>query len=141
MVNQILSFLLRSEIIFFLKVDIKVETSEAPKKKLLDRRINICQIWKTEKKFPKTKEFARKRISVPLSCPLKAGLVEIMIDYRESDLVDILQIILEMKQLSSALTVKNLQNLFNLEISFMTKIKNTFVIIARLNIEDLKMPL
>lgn len=118
-----------------------LETSEAPRKKLLDRRINICQVLKDAKKFPNFKNFFRSRLNIPLSCPLKAGKIEFVPNLEELYPIEAMQIVLEIKQLSTAMTLRNLQLLHDMKFLVFTKLKNIMVNVLTIYDLDRRVPL
>lgn len=65
----------------------KVESSTAPKTVMLDRILDICEIFKSEKKFKAIKDLLRGRVNVSYSCPFKKGLLTMDVRIKVEDAI------------------------------------------------------
>lgn len=111
-------------------------TTEKPFVSVIDRHINLCATLKNRKAFPKTKHHLRSRINFPLSCPLKAGLLEFQTEFRANDVKEIFDSLMELKKLTPTVNFKNFNNRLDLSAIFYTKIKSIAVPLVNITIKD-----
>lgn len=107
-----------------------------PQTIIFERNFDSCQLAKAKHMFREMKAALRPRVSVPLLCPVKAGLIKADCQLRLSDIGPLMKVLFELKRFSP--TSKHFldKHIFNMILSVTTKINNIDVFIGALEVRN-----
>lgn len=108
-----------------------------PQIKIFDRTFDVCLLANAKRSFKALKNAMRNRLNVPLTCPVKKGLVVVDLELRVSDIPSIIKAVEECKRLLPSANILIGKHTMNVKLSATTKINNIFVKIGALEIRNL----
>lgn len=114
-----------------------LETTDSKRRVLLDRRFNMCNLFKSKKLFQHSKALLQSRVNMTIACPFKKGSYWLDLEYRTEDLVKLVLSGGEVRHFLPTLTASNIANSrFNFHSTLLTRIDNVMTPLLTLNFTD-----